>query len=93
LLEIPGGWETNRSIRSFLQNTLINGRGLDYPGHYASVIQSLTLDEVRNAAASLVKPQNLTWLIVGDRQKIEAGVRELNIGPLKILDKDGNEVK
>lgn len=93
LLEIPGRWETNGSVRNFIQNTLVNNKGIDYPGRYASIIQGLTLQQVRDAAASLVKPQKLTWLIIGDREKIEAGVRELNLGPLMILDKEGNEVK
>lgn len=93
LLEIPGRWETNGSIRNFLQNTLVYNKGLDYPGHYASIIQALTLKDVNTAATQLIKPQTLTWLIVGDRKKIEAGIRELNIGPLKFLDKDGNEIK
>ena len=30
---------------------------------------------------------------MGDRAKIEAGIRELNLGPVKILDADGNEIK
>jgi hypothetical protein len=28
-------------------------------------------------------------VVVGDRAKIEAGVRELNLGELKLLDADG----
>jgi len=93
LLEVPGRWETNGAIRDFLQNTLVYNKGLDYPGNYSSIIQALTLKDVNTASAQLIKPQNLTWLIVGDRKKIEAGIRELNVGPLKFLDKDGNEIK
>ena len=68
-------------------------RGLDYPGNYSSIVQNLKLVDIQNSAAKIVKPQNLTWLIVGDRQKIEAGIRELNLGPVKILDADGKEIK
>ena len=93
LLEIPGRWETNGAIRNFLQYTLQYNKGLDYPNRYASIVQNLTLNDVRDAATKLIKPINLTWLLIGDRKKIEAGVRELNIGPLKILDKEGNEIK
>ncbi|HZV68695.1 MAG TPA: pitrilysin family protein [Saprospiraceae bacterium] len=93
LLEIPGRWETNGNIRNYIDYALSYGKGLDFPSKYASIIQNLTLNEIRNAATSLVKPQQLTWLIIGDRKKIEAGVRELNLGTVKILDKDGNEIK
>jgi zinc protease len=44
-------------------------------------------------ANAQVKPDNLTWLITGDRQKIEAGIRDLKLGPVKILDNDGKEIK
>jgi zinc protease len=93
LLEISGNWETDRSIRAFLQNTLLYNRGLDYPDQYSTIIQNLTLNDVRVAAASLIKTQNLTWLYIGDRSKIEAGIRELNLGTMIILDKEGNEIK
>ena len=93
LLEVPGRWETNGAIRNFLQNTLVYNKGLDYPGHYSSIIQALTLKDITTASALLIKPQNLTWLIVGDRKKIEAGIRELHIGPLKLLNSDGDEIK
>ncbi|MEP6645652.1 MAG: pitrilysin family protein, partial [Saprospiraceae bacterium] len=92
LLEIPGRWETDASIRGFLQNALLYNKGLDYPSKYASIIQNLKLEDIRKAASNLVKPQNLTWLIIGDRKKIEAGIRELNLGTVKILDADGNEI-
>jgi hypothetical protein len=41
------------------------------------------------AAKEIVHPDNLIWVIVGDRAKIEAGVKELNLGEIKLLDPDG----
>jgi hypothetical protein len=35
----------------------------------------------------------MTWIVVGDRAKMEAGVRALNIGELVVLDADGKVVK
>jgi zinc protease len=32
------------------------------------------------------------WVIVGDRAKIEAGIRELKLGEIKVVDADGNVV-
>ena len=93
ILSIAGNWQTNNGIMSFLNSCITFKRGLDYPNNYSGIMQNLTLSAVQNAAAKVVKPQNLTWLIVGDRQKIEAGIRELNLGPVKILDADGKEIK
>jgi zinc protease len=36
-----------------------------------------------------VRPDNLTWIVVGDREKIESGVRELNLGDVHLMDTDG----
>jgi zinc protease len=41
----------------------------------------------------VIKPSNLTWVIVGDRKKIEKGIKDLNCGKLKFIDTEGNEVK
>jgi zinc protease len=92
ILSIPGNWQTNTGIMEFLYSSIAFNRGLDYPDNYSTIIQNLKLSDIQNAAAKIVKPQNLTWLIVGDRQKIEAGIRELNLGPVKILNADGNEI-
>ncbi len=93
VLSIPGDWQTNNGIMGFLFTSVNFNRGLDYPGRYSSIVRSLTLKEIQDAAAKVVKPQHLTWLIVGDRQKIEDGIRSLNIGTVTILDADGNIVK
>jgi len=39
-----------------------------------------------------VNPDNVVWVVVGDRAKIEASVRALGLGELKFLDADGNPV-
>lgn len=92
LLSLAGGWETNDAVKDFLLNTINYNRGLDYPGKYSSLLQSFTTDDMKKAAAKVVKPDNLTWLIIGDRVKIEKGIKELNIGPIKFLDEDGKEI-
>lgn len=93
ILSIPGTWQTNNGIMWFLYSCVTYNRGLDYPNNYSTIVQNLKLSDIQNSAAKVVKPQNLTWLIIGDRQKIEAGIRELNLGPVKILDADGKEIK
>jgi zinc protease len=31
----------------------------------------------------------MIWVVVGDRAKIEAGVKELNLGEVRMMDADG----
>lgn len=40
-------------------------------------------------AAKIIRPDQAVWVIVGDRAKIEPGVRELNLGPITVIDADG----
>jgi zinc protease len=39
-----------------------------------------------------VHPDNLIWIVVGDRAKIEAGIRELNLGEIHFIDANGNPI-
>ncbi len=45
------------------------------------------------AAAAQIKPQALTWVIVGDLSTIEAPVRELELGEVTVLDADGKKLR
>jgi zinc protease len=38
----------------------------------------------------VIHPDQLVWVIVGDRAKIEPGIRELNLGEIHFIDADGN---
>ena len=93
VLELPGSWETNYAVLSDLQSTLVYNRGLDYLKNYGEMTQHLTLEDMQKSALKIVQPDHLTWVIVGDRAKIEQGIRDLNIGNVQIIDSEGNSVK
>jgi hypothetical protein len=52
-------------------------------------VRALKVSDVDGAAKEVVRPDHLTWIVVGDRTKIEAGVRELNLGEFHSMDVDG----
>ena len=56
-------------------------------------VNALTSAKLAAAAQKLVHPDALTWVIVGDLAKIEAPVRKLNLGEVKVLDADGKVVR
>jgi zinc protease len=93
VMQLPGRWETNGAVLNTLQNTIEYERGFDYLNNYPTMLQQMTLTDIQNAAKKVVQPKNLTWVIVGDRSKIEAGIKELNLGTIKYIDTEGNEVK
>jgi zinc protease len=51
-----------------------------------------TLNAVNAAAQKYAVPGKATLLVIGDRSKIEAGLRELNLGEIIILDREGRPV-
>jgi zinc protease len=93
VMQLPGGWETNGAVLQALEEQVKYKRGDDYWNNYAGRLRSMTLSQINGAASSLIKPSQLVWLIVGDRTKIEKGIRELNLGELHFIDAEGKEKK
>jgi zinc protease len=89
ILELPGSRETMQSVGSSIRDLLTFNFPDDYYQTYAKKVESLRTADVNDAAKSLISPQNTVWVIVGDRSKIEQGVRDLNIGEVKLIDADG----
>ncbi len=57
-----------------------------------SELARATLAAVNATAQKYAVPGGSTLLLVGDLSKIEAGVRELNLGDIVILDVEGKPV-
>jgi zinc protease len=54
--------------------------------------QKVTLEAARAAAKKYAEPTRATVLLVGDRAKIEEGVREVKLGEIVLLDAEGKPV-
>jgi zinc protease len=65
----------------------------DYYQTYAGKIGALTQADLARAAKTVIHPDKMTWVVVGDRAKIEASLRDLGWGDIQLLDADGNAVK
>jgi zinc protease len=65
----------------------------DYWNQLVPRVEALTASELSSAATRMIKPQAVTWLVVGDLARIEAEVRKANFGLVKVLDADGNIVR
>jgi zinc protease len=64
----------------------------DYYETFSRKVRSLDVSAVTDAAKSTIRPDNLVWVVVGDRAKIEAGIRQLGLGEVKFLDANGNPI-
>ena len=90
ILSVAGNWETLESVQRVMIDMVEHHRGNDYANNYTSVLKKFTKENIQSAAAGVIKPQNLTWLIIGDRKTIEAGIRALDLGPVQVLDTNSN---
>jgi zinc protease len=89
-LSLPGARETIEQVGGSVSRIVQMGLPDDYYQAYAGKVMELGTTAVTEAAKSFIHPEQLVWVVVGDRSKIEAGIRELNLGDLEILDADGN---
>jgi predicted Zn-dependent peptidase len=89
---LPGAYETVGSVLGALEDNAEYGRPDDYVATLKQRTEAQTDADVRAAANEIVKPDALTWVIVGDLSKIEQPVRDLKLGDVTVVDADGNPV-
>jgi len=92
-LTLPGSWETMNALGASIGNIVRYGLDDRYYDTYAGKIRALKAGEIVHAAKTAIQPDKLVWVIVGDRAKIEAGIRELGLGEIRIIDADGKPGK
>lgn len=56
-------------------------------------LEAIDQPAAQKAIKEIIKPEAMTWVIVGDLKKIEAPVRALKLGQVQVLDVDGKPVK
>jgi len=88
-LTLPGNWETMDAVQGSLEQLVTFGLDDHYYETYAQRVRALTIPDAAGAAQEAIRPDHLVWVVVGDRSKIEAGIRELNFGEIRFLDADG----
>ncbi|MCU0988882.1 MAG: insulinase family protein, partial [Xanthomonadales bacterium] len=87
---LPGRFETADDVLAMLQANVRFGRPDDYATTLKQRYEAVGLENLQGAAEQVLKPDRLTWVIIGDRAEIEQGLRELGIGEVGFLDPDGN---
>ncbi len=92
-LALPGEWETINSVAGSINEIVTYGLPDTHFDTYAQKIRALTTSDITASAKGLLMPDKLVWVIVGDRSKIESGIKELGYGEIRFLDANGDEVK
>ena len=88
-LKEPGSRETLDQLGQAVIDIVQFALPDDYYETYGAKVNALQIVDVNGAAKQLVHPDNLIWIVVGDRSKIESGVKELNLGEFHLMNADG----
>ncbi len=92
-LRLAGSRETMAEVGDAIENVVQYRLPDDYYSTYAFKVRALSTNDLTTAGKSFLNPDRLVWVIVGDLAKVEAGIRELNLGTVHIVDADGNSIR
>jgi zinc protease len=84
-LRLPGSRETIDQVMGTIEELVEYDLPEDYYQTYAAKVRALTLGDIAKSAATVVHPDRLVWVVVGDRARIESGIRELGLGEVRVL--------
>jgi zinc protease len=89
-LKLAGAWESNEAVATSISRMVRFDLPADYYDTYAAKILGLKQADVDDAAHKVVHPNQRVWVVVGDRSKIEAGIRSLGLGEVRLITPEGD---
>jgi zinc protease len=87
---IPAEFETTNATAAAMGTLFLYNRPLDYFATLPEGFAKVTAAQVEAAARSEVHPDHLLIVAVGNKSKIEAGLKEANLAPIEYADPSGN---
>jgi len=81
---LPSDFETNSSTVSALGGLFVYGLGADYYTKLPPAVLTVTPEAVQKAATTYLDPGKMIVVAVGDRAKIEPGLKKLNLGLMDV---------
>ena len=86
---MSGNWSSGVGIARAIADQIGDNLPANYYADFLSRGTALTLEQVNAAGIGMLRDQQITWVVVGDRAKIEAAVRSLKLGDTRVVDADG----
>lgn len=93
VLQLPGKWETNSAVSSSLLQMVKYDLPNDYYQNYDREMRNLKLTSVQQSAKDLLQPDQLNFFVVGDREKVIEGLKDLDFSQIILVDPDGKELE
>jgi predicted Zn-dependent peptidase len=92
IMGLSGRWASSAAIVDGMQEIVTYGLPDSYFETYVQHLRGVTPAMALAAGQKVVAAPNFAWVVVGDRRRIEAGLRELGMD-VRITDADGNAQK
>jgi predicted Zn-dependent peptidase len=89
-MKLPGKWETNKAVLESLIDMLKYELPPDFFKTYSSNVEKMTLDDLQKLSKQMIHADKLSWVIVGDKDKILKGLEEVGFDEIVMIDADGN---
>ncbi len=89
VLSLPGRWETASAVLGALAESVRFGLPDDYWPRYASGVRAVTLGDADRAAKAHVRSGDQVFVVVGDRARVEAGLKQLGFSEIRAINTDG----
>ena len=84
-LGFPAEFETMGELARHVEELIVYKLPDGYFENYIKNINAVTAADVQKAAAKYIQPSKFAVVVVGDRKVIEAPVRALNLGPVRVI--------
>jgi zinc protease len=88
-LSLPGRWESSAAVLGSVSELVQFGLPDDYWNAYADEVRGVTTAAVNAAGKRHLKPDELVFVVVGDRAVIEPGLATLGFDRIQLIDADG----
>ena len=89
-LSLAGYFETTDFTSNAVGDIFTYDLPLDYYNRLPAQIEKVNAEDVQRVANAYIHPQSAVVVAAGDRSKIEPELEKLSIGPVRVLDPEGN---
>jgi zinc protease len=87
---LPGSFESADGVNAQLRDLWVFGLPLDYFTKLPAELEAVNSARAQEAAAKYVKPESMLVIAVGDKAKIESGLKDLELGPVEEWKENGS---
>jgi zinc protease len=93
ILQMAGARESLQREAHWIERAIELHLPDDFYDKYADRVKAVTAADVKDQAQTVIAPDHMVWLIIGDKSKIQSDVKALNLGDMHVIDADGKSAQ